>query len=124
MEEGIERLLDMVDELTPERVFTIETAYMAAGFPHPKYAITAARQAGRLEEVTAVLRRMAFNVQMYGLLNDVDTSGIVEAAKNAGVALATEDLIGKVAYSTREYGLLVDPWFKGFADLPIGEREG
>lgn len=109
-----DELVNMVDDLTPERIFAIETAYAAAGFPHPKYAITAARQAGRLGEVTTALRRMAFSVQMYGLLNDVDTRGIVEAAKNVGVGLMTEDLIGKTAYSVREYGQLVDPWFKGF----------
>ncbi len=79
-----DELVGMVDELTAERIFAIETAYAASGFPHPKYAITAARQAGRLEDVTAALRRMAFGVQMYGLLNNVDTSGIVEAAKNVG----------------------------------------
>jgi hypothetical protein len=109
-----DELVGMVDELTLDRIFAIETAYAAAGFPHPKYAITAAKQAGRMEEVTEALRRMAFGVQMYGLLNDVDTRGIVEAAKNVGVGLVTEDLIGKTGYSVREYGQLVDPWFKGF----------
>lgn len=113
----IERLVAMTDELTPEKVFAIETAYMAAGFPHPKYAITAARLVGRMTEVTTALRRMAFGVQMYGLLNDVDTTGIVEAAKNVGVALTTEDLIGRSAYSIQEYGLLVDPWFAGFTEM-------
>ena len=113
----MDRLVAMVDELTEERVFAISVAYAAAGFPHPKYAITAAKLDGRMGDVTSALRRMAFAVQMWGLLNDVDVSGVIEAAKNAGVGAATWDLIGKTAYSVREYGQLVDPWFKGFTEL-------
>ena len=125
MEEQVERLVAMTHQLTPERVKAIAEAYRRAGFPHGTHSVTVARLEGRMSQVTEAMRGMSFGVQMWGMLNAADPHDIadaVQAAKNAGVALATEDLIGRLAYSTREYGRLVDPWFAGFADLPITEK--
>jgi hypothetical protein len=112
-----ERMDSMIDALDEQRLERIEVAYMAAGFPHPKYAITASRVAGRLVDVTSLMAQVTMSVTMHCLANGLDMAKadtVAKAAKYAALALATEDLLGTVAYSTKEYGTLIDPWFKGF----------
>ena len=115
----VELLVAMADTLTDERVARIADAYRAAGLPHARFSVIAAQQAGRHSEACAAMRDMATSVSLIGLVNDCDPrdiSLVVWAAKNAGYAMATEDLIGTFAYSSTEYGKLIDPWFAGFAD--------
>ena len=115
----VELLVAMTDSLTDERVAKIADAYRAAGWPHAMFAVIAAKDAGRHEEACLAMRDMVTSVTMYGLANDYsprDMDMVMWAARNAGYAMATEDLIGTLAYSSREYGQLIDPWFAGFTD--------
>ena len=98
----VELLVAMTDSLTDERVAKIADAYRAAGWPHAMFAVIAAKEAGRHEEACLAMRDMVTSVTMYGLANDYsprDMNMVLWAARNAGYAMATEDLIGTLAYS-------------------------
>lgn len=116
----------MVGMLTAERFRLIADAWDAYGRPHAIHAMTAAKKAGRMIEVCEAMKEISTSVSLVSILNDwdrADTEKVVWAARNASVALATEDLLGTVAYSTREYNHLMNPWIEGFKDVPLREKE-
>ena len=118
MSVDVELLVSMTDSLTEERVAKIADAYRSAGWPHARFAVIAARHAGRHEQACSAMSDMVTSVTIYGLANDYsprDMDMVLWAARNAGYAMATADLIGTLAYSSSEYGQLMDPWFAGFA---------
>lgn len=126
MTEGVERLVAMAHMLDAERVSKIAEAYRRRGRPHAMFAFVAAKKAGRSTEVSTAMREMSMMVNLAGIVRGYDPDDIEAvawAARNAGVAVATEDLIGLLAYSTKEYGDLIDPWFAGFSDMPVTTRE-
>lgn len=126
MTEDVERLLALVAMLDAERFSLIADAWDAYGRPHAIHAMTAAKRAGRMVEVCEAMKEMSMSVSLVAILNDwsrADTEKVVWAARNAGVAAATEDLLGTVAYSTREYNTLMNPWIAGFRDVPLREKE-
>lgn len=119
----VERLVVMAERLDSEIVAEIAAAYKEHRFPHARFVLIAAKKADRWEEVFQAGRAMSLTVTSLALLNgwdQIDVRYVAWAAMNAGVALATEDLIGTMGYSLVEYANLVDPWFAGF---PIDERE-
>jgi hypothetical protein len=67
-------------------------------------------------------------VQIFGITfmgDPEDLRQVAWAGNNAGLGIATEDLIGMERYTLDEYSRLVDPWFAGFRDQPIvfGEEQ-
>lgn len=126
MSEEVLALVAMTDMLDEERIVKIADAYRAASLPHARFALAAAKRAGRHEQACEAMKDAVAGVSLFGMLSDCDPRDVdlaAWAARNAGYALATEDLIGTMAYSTSEYSALVDPWFAGFADQPMRERE-
>lgn len=127
MSEQVNHLIAMAEQLTEERVVLIADAYRKAGFPHVQFSQFAATKEDRHIEATAAMHDVAIVVNLFGMLHDsdpIDLNYAAWAAKNVGYGVATEDLIGIRGYSIHEYARLVDPWFAGFADLPMEEREG
>jgi hypothetical protein len=125
--EQVEHLVGMTDLLDAERIERIAQAYRARSLPHARLSIIASKKVGRHSEVCTAMRDMATSVQVIGIAREYDPADVALAtwaAKNAGVAVATEDLIGTMGYSLSEYIKLIDPWLAGFADLPMKEREG
>jgi hypothetical protein len=133
MEEGygpmsleVELLIAMADNLSAAQASRIADAYRQAGCPHAMFAHVAAKGAGRQVSASIAARDMRTSVTMYAILHDFhprDVEPTVWAATNAAYAMATEDLIGTLGYSSTEYGRLMDPWFAGFADDREKERE-
>lgn len=126
MDSEVTRLLAMVDLLDDDRIAKIAAAYEERGLPHHTRAWIAASLAGREKAVGQATYEMTTQVQIYGITYQGDPNDIrlvAWAANNAGLGIATEDLIGSLSYSLDEYSRLVDPWFAGFADLPMMERE-
>ena len=122
MSTEVELLVQMAETLDEEKVGKIAEAYRAAGHPHTMFSMVAAKQAGRHDQACDAMRDVVMNVTIISIVNDydpLDVDRVLWAGRNAAYAVATEDLIGSFAYSTREYGNLVDPWFAGFH-----EREG
>jgi len=116
------RLLETVDLLDESRIAAIAVAYREQGRPHQTFAWAAASAAGREKEVGEAANDMTKQVQIYGIAytgDPEDVRLVAWAGNNAGLGVATEDLIGSTAYSWVEYARLVDPWFAGFTDLPI-----
>jgi hypothetical protein len=118
----VEKLLLTIDLLDFDRIAEIAAAYREHGRPHARFVWAAAKVAGRSKEVAEAAHAMSQQVQMCGITypgdpNDVRLVGW--AGNNAALAIATEDLIGRTAYSIQEYAQLVDPWFAGFADQPL-----
>lgn len=114
----VELLVAMTESLDEEKIAKIADAYREAQCPHMMFSIVAAKDAGRHEEACVASKDMALSVTLLGLVGDYnprDMDMVLWAAKNAGYAMATEDLIGTLAYSTTEYGRLIDPWFAGFS---------
>ena len=114
----VELLVAMTEKLDDEKVAKIADAYRQAGWPKARFSVVAAKNAGRHEEACTAMKDMVMSVTLLGLVNNYspkDMDMVLWAAKNAGYAMATEDLIGTLAYSTSEYGRLMDPWFAGFA---------
>jgi hypothetical protein len=114
----VELLIAMTEHLDDEKVAKIADAYREAGWPHARYSVIAAKQAGRHEEACVAMSDMVTSITLIGLANDYnprDMDMVLWAARNAGYAMATEDLIGTLAYSSSEYGRLIDPWFAGFS---------
>lgn len=126
MSDAVEGLVAMVDSLDGERLHKIASAYRDRGRPQPNFSLIAAKHDGRSSAVSNAMKAMSMNLHLRGILEDWDQWEIETAAwaaRNAGVALATEDLIGNLGYSSGEYGKLIDPWMSGFDDLPITKRE-
>jgi hypothetical protein len=122
MSAEIGRLLATVDLLDEDRVKAIALAYREQGMPHQKWAWSAAQAAGREREVGEAAWDMTKHIQMYGITymgSPEDVRLVAWAGNNAGLGIATEDLIGTARYSIEEYARLVDPWFAGFKDQPI-----
>ena len=131
MEEGkygplssqVARLVATTDKLTNERFSTIAEAFQEAGWPVAKQSMLAAEKADRWIPVHTARKDMAMSVIAFGLATGADEvrlNLVMRAAGNAGVALATEDLIGTLGYTSREYHDLVRPWLAGF---PMDEGE-
>lgn len=115
----VELLVQMTESLDDEKVAKIADAYRSAGWPKAHFSVIAAKKAGRHEEACTAMKDMVMSVTFRGLVGNYsprDMDMVIWAAKNAGYAMATEDLIGTLAYSTSEYGRLIDPWFAGFSD--------
>lgn len=125
--EQVEGLMRMALRLDEDRTRTVAVAWNDAGRPRPKGALVASRRAGREKETFEAGKAMASVVSIVGMAGEYDRDDVTRAAtaaRNAGIALATEDLIGMLGYTTREYAGLVEPWFSGFDDEPItGERK-
>jgi hypothetical protein len=128
MSTEVERLLATVDLLTDERIADIAKAYRDKGLPHQKWAWHAAQAADRQQEVGEAANDMSKHVQIFGITfmgDPEDLRQVAWAGNNAGLGIATEDLIGMERYTLDEYSRLVDPWFAGFRDQPIvfGEEQ-
>ena len=122
MSAEVARLLATVDLLNEDRIAEIATAYRMHGMPHQRYAWPAASVAGREKEVGEAAYDMTKHVQMYGITymgDPEDVRLVAWAGNNAGLGIATEDLIGTMQYGIEEYARLVDPWFAGFTDQPL-----
>lgn len=123
LSEQVERLVASVDDLDADKIWLIARAYEARKRPTPNWSLKAANRAGRAGETHEAQKDMFVSVHARGIASEFDERDIglvAHAAGNAGVALATEDLIGTMGYYTREYAALVEPWFAGF---PPTERE-
>lgn len=122
----VERLVAMADGLNSERIATIASTFRTAGRPTPHGARIAATMAGRGTEAFEARKEVAVAAMLYGVMYECDADDlrlVTQAAGNAGIALATEDLIGRFGYTMREYTTLVTPWFAGFADMPLESWE-
>lgn len=119
----VARLVAMTDRLDDRRIAVIAQAFREEGYPLARFSEIAARASGRQMQAHEARKDMAVGVMAHALANDsdpVDTQLAARAAGNAGLALATEDLIGTYAYTTHEYAKLVRPWFVAF-DIIEGE---
>jgi hypothetical protein len=119
---SVRGLVAMADRLDHERIHLIAEAFRGAGRPTPHGARIAASMAGRGSEAFEARKEVAVAAMVFGvvhLCNEDDLRLASQAAGNAGIALATEDLIGHYGYTMREYTALITPWFAGFADLPL-----
>lgn len=117
------RLVAMADLLDEDRIMVIAQAFREEGYPLARFSEIAARASGRRMQVHEARKDMAVSVMSYALANDsdpVNTQLAARAAGNAGIALATEDLIGTYAYTSHEYAKLIKPWFAAF---PMEEGE-
>lgn len=120
------RLLETADLLDSDRIAEIAAAYQAHDRPFPRYCYVAAREAGRETETANAGHDMTRQVEVYGITyagDPYDVQLVIRASGNAGLAMATEDLIGTEGYSMQEYARLMDPWLAGFLDQPFIERE-
>jgi hypothetical protein len=123
LSDQVVRLVASTDRLTPERISLIAEAYLRAGRPIATFSEVAAKRAGRWQEVHAARKEMALSVVAFGLTTGAEWEAIKlasDAAGNAGIGLATEDLIWTMGYTGREYEQLVKPWFAGY---PLNEGE-
>lgn len=123
LSDQVVRLVASTDRLTAERISIIAEAYANAGRPVATFSEVAAKRAGRWQEVHTARKEMALSVVAMGLTTGGDWEDVklaMHAAGNVGVGLSTEDLIGSMGYTSREYARLVDPWFSG---LPLHEGE-
>ncbi len=79
----------------------------------------AARRAGREQQVANAAWDMTKAVNITALIREYvdeeDVRRAAWAANNAGLGVATEDLIGDDDYTIHDFGVLVDAWFKGLA---------
>jgi hypothetical protein len=128
MTDEVERLITMIDLLDRERIHLIAEAWRERGYPHANWATIAAKRAGaeRHNQACDAMRAMSTGVGLFTILVDVDqveADAATWAARNAGMAMATEDLMGSLGYSSHEYARLIEPWFAGFADQELKERE-
>ena len=99
----VELLVAMADSLTEEKVVKIADAYRAAGHPHARFAVIAAKVAGRHEQACNAMQDVASSVSIFGITYDYhprDVDMAVWAAREAAYAIATQDLMGTFAYST------------------------
>lgn len=123
----VEKVLGLASLLNDDRMDVIARAYIDDyGRPHGRFAYAAARMVGRSEYVDRAVRAAAMEVHLRGMLTGMDprtVEAVAWAAMNAVTAMATEDLIGIGGFTTVEYAKLVEPWFAGFDDMPILERE-
>jgi hypothetical protein len=118
--EQVEGLIRMTDMLTGDRIDAIVDAFHDKGRPVARFSEFAARRADRWAQTHAARQDMALGVVAFGLTIDADGTKLtlaMRAAGNAGLGMATEDLIGTMGYTSREYASLVDPWFAGFPDV-------
>jgi hypothetical protein len=123
LSEQVVRLVASTDRLTPERIGIIAKAYADAGRPVATFSEIAAKSAGRWEGVHQARKDMALSVVAFALTGSAeweDAKLAADAAGNAGIALATEDLIWTMGYTGQEYERLITPWFAGY---PIHEGE-
>jgi hypothetical protein len=114
-----DQVIDLIlatDHMTAEQMHAVAEAYNRWGRPVASFSEVAAKKAGRWAEVHLARKDMALTVVALGLTMSAEWDDVrlaTHAAGNAGLALATEDLIGTMGYTSREYGRLVGPWFDG-----------
>jgi hypothetical protein len=124
--ESVAHLVAMTNRLDEHRIKAIAESYRLHGLPHKRMALAAARLTHRDAEAHRAARDVSTGVHLMSMANGhdpLDARLAAQAGSNAGFAVATEDLIGVAGYSWKEYALLVDPWFAGFADEPVQRKE-
>jgi hypothetical protein len=83
-------------------------------------AFRVAQDAGRIEVTVSAsedLRRVAW--QEVWTVTQATAWEVSWVLANAGIALATYDLIDPVYYTMDDYLSLIAPWFSGFPDIEI-----
>jgi hypothetical protein len=105
------------DLITDDDMQKIMDAYVERGADDGKYAWRAARMVGRESEVAAAAGAMSKEIEINGF--DRPRGLIViasRAAFDAGVALATKDLLGVAFYGQSDYDRLLYPWRAAFPE--------
>jgi len=122
--EQIEMLIAMCDQLDDEKMATIREAFLERGTDDARYAWRAAEHANRHTQTGAASWDAAVAVKLLGFDTDPDLIRWCSlAATDAGIAISTKDLVGKSGYTQGDYDRLVGPWFSGFNDSSLTEKE-
>lgn len=117
MFESIQGLIYLTDFLDEDRMAQMGYAYRERGPDDAKYAWRAAELAGRVKETGRaswdVKQGVEVNAFGYERQNKLFCS---TAAADAGIAVATRDLIGTAWYGQSDYDRLVFPWKEVFPE--------
>jgi hypothetical protein len=110
-------LIDLADFLDEERMIIMGDAYKARGSDDARYAWRAARERDRVQatgnaswDVKQSVEVNAFGYERASMLF------CSNAAADAGIAVATRDLIGVAWYGQSDYDRLVAPWKEIFPE--------
>lgn len=117
MFEQVKSLIDLTDFLDEERMRIMGDAYNARGADDARYAWRAAREKDRVQlsanaswDVRQSVEVNAFGYERASMLF------CSNAAADAGLAVATRDLIGVAWYGQSDYDRLVAPWKEIFPE--------
>jgi hypothetical protein len=106
------------DVITDSDMHKIMSAYIERGADDGKYAWRAAREAGREAQVASAAGAMSKEIELNGFDRPRGLTVITSrAAFDAGLAIATRDLIGVAFYGISDYERLLYPWRAAFPEV-------